>query len=318
MSSIRCEALVAWYAQHARDLPWRHTADPYHIWVSEIMLQQTQVKTVLPRYLQWFEVFPDVAALAAAPLDQVLKAWEGLGYYRRARFLHQAATDVVERFGSRFPQEFAAMMSLPGIGRSTAGAIASFCYGMRTPVLDGNVKRVLRRWHGQPEATDRLLWEQAQQAIDLAGDPAIWNQAMMELGATVCTPTSPACQSCPVARYCLSADQPMDAVIVKKRAVRDLHWRIDLYICPDRGIWMTQRGEQEIWAGLWTPPIRELASEPAVAPCLVHLLTHRRLHLYGERQTGNPITAGQWVRDISQLALPTGILRLLARYGVQP
>lgn len=314
MSFIRCEALACWYLRQARDLPWRHTADPYHIWISEIMLQQTQVKTVQPRYAAWFERFPSIASLADAPLDDLLKAWEGLGYYRRARFIHQAAMRIENEFSGRFPRDFDALLSLPGIGRSTAGAIASFCFRQPRPVLDGNVKRVLRRWHDQPEATDKELWLLAQQALDGAADPALWNQAMMELGATICGAKSADCNSCPVSEACISAWQ-VDTAVEKQAtvAVIDLHWQVALHLCPQKGIWLSQRPQTGIWAGLWTPPITELNDAPAKAPTHVHLLTHRRLHLYGELADGAPSGTGQWVDDISQLALPTGIHRLLEK-----
>jgi len=315
LSSARCSALLGWYRENARDLPWRHTADPYPIWISEIMLQQTQVKTVLPRYRAWFDLFPDISTLAAANLDDVLKAWEGLGYYRRARFIHAAARMMIEDFAGRFPTDFDDIVKLPGIGASTAGAIASFCYGASTPVLDGNVKRVLRRWYASPDCSDKQLWAHARQAIEGSGSPADWNQAMMELGATVCAPTNPGCRECPVQRYCASAFQA-DAAVKKVVPVRDVHWQLSLHLDADKGIWLTQRPEAGIWAGLWTPPITELAVSPDVAPCHVHLLTHRRLHLYAQTAKSAPSGNGQWVSDISQYALPTGIHRLLAKHGI--
>jgi len=318
LSSAPCEArtalLLNWYAANARALPWRDTREPYRIWISEIMLQQTQVKTVLPRYQAWFERFPDISSLAAAGLDDVLKAWEGLGYYRRARFIHQAAQLMHQRFDGCFPTDFDDMLALPGIGRSTAGAIGSFCFAMHTPVLDGNVNRVLRRWHGEPEATDKRLWMLAGQAIEAADEPDTWNQAMMELGATLCSPKTPDCAACPVSADCNSAFAAHAPAQGKKPiAVRDVHWQVHLHACPERGIWLTQRPGHGIWAGLWSPPITELASAPDTAPSHVHLLTHRRLHLYAEQSNLPPQGEGQWVNDISVLAMPTGIHQLLAK-----
>ena len=318
MSSGRCSggpdrsALLAWYALHARKLPWRDTTDPYRIWISEIMLQQTQVKTVLPRYLAWFDTFPTIETLASATTDDVLKAWEGLGYYRRARFIHRAAQLIVADYAGRFPQSFDGMMQLPGIGRSTAGAISSFCFGTATPVLDGNVKRVLKRCFAQPDATDKALWLLAQQAIEPSGDPATWNQAMMELGATACSARSPDCVVCPVHECCASAFQ-VDATseLRKQTAVLNLFWQVELFTCPERGIWLSRRPETGIWAGLWTPPITELNTQPVQEPAHVHLLTHRRLHLYPVESTLEPAGDGQWVRSIEGYALPTGIHRLL-------
>ncbi|MDX8407993.1 MAG: A/G-specific adenine glycosylase, partial [Mariprofundaceae bacterium] len=236
MSSARCSILLGWYSDSGRDLPWRHTHEPYRIWISEIMLQQTQVKTVLPRYQAWFDRFPSIESLADAPLDDVLKAWEGLGYYRRARFVHTAAQQIITGHAGVFPQDFDAIMRLPGIGRSTAGAIASFCFGATTPVLDGNVKRVLKRWHDEEDMTDKQLWHAAQAAISASGDAATWNQAMMELGAILCGPKRADCAACPVARHCASAHQ-VRMGSEKKKPVLDVYWRVVLHVCPDKGIW---------------------------------------------------------------------------------
>jgi A/G-specific adenine glycosylase len=299
-------------------LPWRHTKDPYRIWISEIMLQQTQVATVLPRYAVWFERFPDIASLAGASLDDVLKAWEGLGYYRRARFIHAAAQRINAEHHGKFPGSFDDILHLPGIGRSTAGAIASFCFGANTPVLDGNVKRVLKRWHGRHRASDTQLWQLARQALDASEDAATWNQAMMELGATICSFKQPHCDACPVSGHCDAAFQAESAVEKKKIIpVRNVHWLVSLHTRPDKGIWLTQRPETGIWAGLWSPPITELTRPPERVPCHVHQLTHRRLHLYAELQTDAPAGSGQWVSDITQFALPTGIHHLFEKHGIQ-
>jgi A/G-specific adenine glycosylase len=316
LSSAHSEALLSWYKSSARKLPWRDTTDPYHIWISEIMLQQTQVKTVLPRYLAWFEQFPDIQTLAAAPLDDVLKAWEGLGYYRRARFIHQAAGLIMEKHGGIFPQAFADIVHLPGIGRSTAGAIASFSFRQSTPVLDGNVKRVLKRWHDDSEADDKQLWAWAQRAIDHSGNPADWNQSMMELGATHCSPRSPDCSDCPLPKHCLSAHNVHESVPTKKLTVKDVHWQVDLHTCVSKGIWLAQRSDQGIWAGLWTPPITELDAAPSTPPCHIHQLTHRRLHLYGKSSDTAPSGEGQWFSKLDSIALPTGIHRLLEKHGI--
>jgi len=313
--SAGCSLLTDWYEENARNLPWRGKRNPYAIWISEIMLQQTQVKTVAPRFAAWFKHFPDIASIASATPDDVLKAWEGLGYYRRARLIHTAAQRIVSQYGGEFPQTFDDIAALPGIGRSTAGAIASFCFGANTPVLDGNVKRVLRRWHAIPEATEKKLWLWAQQAIDQNEDPALWNQAMMELGATVCSSNTPDCGNCPVSAYCASAFQ-VKSVDKKRKTVPvlDVHWLVSLYLCPRRGIWLTQRSDSGIWGGLWTPPITELDEPPARNLTHVHLLTHRRLHLYSETLRTEPSGDGQWVWDMTKFALPTGIRRLLEKY----
>jgi len=312
----RTQPLTSWYAAHARALPWRDTTDAYRIWISEIMLQQTQVATVLPRYLAWFDTFPDIAALAAAHLDDVLKAWEGLGYYRRARFIHAAAQRIRDVHGGTFPHEFSDIQTLPGIGNSTAGAISSFCFATPTPVLDGNVKRVLKRWYAVPEATDKSLWPLAQEAINVSDDPATWNQAMMELGAMLCLPVNPGCAECPVQEHCASAFGSFERTSAKTVAIRDLHWLVHLHIDAKHGIWLTQRPATGIWAGLWTPPITELAQAPQVSPSHVHLLTHRRLHLYAELCGNPPCGNGQWVTDPRRVALPTGIHRLLNKHDI--
>ena len=314
MCSGRNKALEGWYHDHARKLPWRDCSDPYQIWVSEIMLQQTQVKTVLPRYGHWFKIFPNLKALAAASLDEVLKAWEGLGYYRRARLLHAAAQQIVEQHNGIFPQAFDAILALPGIGRSTAGAIASICFGERTPVLDGNVKRVLQRWEADSGLSEKQMWQLAQQNINAAANAGDWNQAMMELGATLCTPRNPGCDSCPVSSTCASAFKVSESVATKQIKVRDVHWRVDLYT-SEKGIWLTQRPATGIWAGLWTPPIIELEQAPESKPDHIHLLTHRRIHLYAEMSTKLSCGTGEWISDLSTLALPTGIHRLLEKKG---
>jgi len=306
--------LLDWYRRNARVLPWRATSEPYQIWISEIMLQQTQVKTVLPRYLRWFEQFPDIQSLAAVSLDDILKAWEGLGYYRRARFIHQAAQRIIANHGGRFPGALDDIMALPGIGRSTAGAIASFCFAANTPVLDGNVKRVLKRWHGQSEFADKALWRLAQQAIDASGDSASWNQAMMELGATVCSAKAADCEQCPVNASCASAFQVAYASEKRKTApVQNVHWQVQLHICPEKGVWLRQRPDSGIWAGLWTPPITELKHVPDSNPLHIHQLTHRRLHLYPLVSDTTPTGEGRWVHCIEDYALPTGIHRMLEK-----
>jgi len=314
LSFTRCSSILRWYGEHSRDLPWRKTSDPYCIWISEIMLQQTQVKTVLPRYRVWFEQFPNIETLANARLDDVLKAWEGLGYYRRARFIHQTAQRIIHEHHGSFPTAFDDIIALPGIGRSTAGAIASFCFAASTPVLDGNVKRVLKRWQGKPELLDKELWPLAQQAMDASGKPARWNQAMMELGATVCSTKSADCDGCPVNTCCTSAFQVDYAAEAHKSVpVLNVHWQVQLHICPDKGIWLTQRPAAGIWSGLWTPPIRVLDSTPDYEPLYVHQLTHRRLHLYPLVSDAAPQGEGRWVQSIEGFALPTGIHRLLEK-----
>lgn len=297
-----------WYQQHARGLPWRHTKDPYRIWISEIMLQQTQVKTVLPRYVAWFDVFPNIQTLAAAHLDEVLKQWEGLGYYRRARFIHEAAQTMVTDYNGNFPHAFQDMLKLKGIGRSTAGAISSFCFNTQTPVLDGNVKRVLSAWDNQTY-TDTQLWDIAETWIGKASAPDMWNQAMMELGATHCQAKKRECSQCPIAKSCQSAfTEPLKKV--SKVKVKNEFWQVNLHQNKNFGIWLEQRPKQGIWAGLWTPPITVLETQPETEPDLIHLLTHRKLHLYINKNEETPQGHGRWVKSWEGFAIPTGIHRL--------
>jgi len=316
LSSARCKTLLGWYGEHARRLPWRDTTDAYHIWISEIMLQQTQVNTVLPRYAAWFDQFPSIQALADADEDRVMKAWEGLGYYRRARYIHRAAKQIVAEHQGQFPSDFAAIMALPGIGRSTAGAISSFSFGTATPVLDANVKRVLQRW-SKADTTEKTLWLLAQQAIDCSTDPANWNQAMMELGAVICTARCAHCMHCPLSASCPSAFAVEGGkTAAKTTSVKDVHWQVNLHICPQKGIWLVKRPASGIWAGLWSPPIIEIEALAERKPDYIHLLTHRRLHLYSERITAAPGGEGMWVSSLADYAMPTGIHRLLQSTGV--
>ena len=275
------ERLLAWFDRHGRkDLPWQQDLDPYRVWVSEIMLQQTQVSTVVPYYRRFMARFPDVAALAAAELDEVLHLWTGLGYYARGRNLHQAAREVVERYGSRFPADVEALSSLPGIGRSTAGAIAAIAFGRRAAILDGNVKRVLARFHavagfpGDP-APLRTLWRHAEAHTpeQRVGD---YTQAVMDLGATLCSRARPRCGECPVAERC--AALALDAVpaFPGRRPRRDKPTRaarMFLVTDPAGRCLLEQRPARGLWGGLWTPPERgadttpdELCDELSIPP----------------------------------------------------
>ena len=199
--------ITQWFAKNARDLPWRRTQDPYAIWISEIMLQQTQVKTVIPYWERWMQHFPTISSLAIADEQHVLKLWEGLGYYTRARNLQKAARIICEKHSGRFPRAFDDILALPGIGRYTAGAIASIAYGDPAPILDGNVIRVLSRQfaiEGDPmaRANQAHLWELSTELVTASDSPSALNQGLMELGATLCTPREPQCGVCPIRRSC--------------------------------------------------------------------------------------------------------------------
>ena len=204
MQSLRTR-LLAWYDAARRDLPWRaapgEAADPYRVWLSEVMLQQTRVETVRPYYERWLARFPTVQALAEAPLDEVLKAWEGLGYYSRARNFHAAVRQVAARHAGRVPGEPDAFRALPGVGRYTAGAVMSIAFGRAEPVVDGNVRRVFARWTDDPAPDEETLWRMAAELVP-GERPGDVNQAVMELGATICTPRNPRCGECPVREFC--------------------------------------------------------------------------------------------------------------------
>jgi A/G-specific adenine glycosylase len=211
------QRLIGWFQAGHRDLPWRRTSDPYAIWVSEIMLQQTQVATVIPYFERFLERFPTVTALASAPLEEVLSLWKGLGYYARARNLHKGAVYVLQTHGGNFPTRLEEALQVPGVGRYTAGAILSIAFGQSVPLLDGNVARVYSRLLGclldtRTPAAQKTLWQVAERLIpsEQAGD---FNQALMELGALVCTPTSPACARCPIQAGCYAATLPEPAVL---------------------------------------------------------------------------------------------------------
>lgn len=257
-------ALLAWIARGRRDLPWRRRRDPYAVWVSEVMLQQTQVATVIPYFERWLTRFPDVAALAAAPLDDVLKAWEGLGYYARGRNLHRASQEIVARHGGRIPADRAALLALPGIGRYTAGAILSLAFGQREPALDGNVKRVLCRLFdvaGDPReaVTENRLWEWATALVRAAPDGAAGdlNEALMELGATVCTPGAPECAACPLADLCQAHAHGVEAERpVRVAKTRTPHYAVTAAIIADEAgrYLIVQRPPEGLLGGLWGFP----------------------------------------------------------------
>jgi len=217
--------LLAWFAAHKRDLPWRRTSDPYRIWLSEIMLQQTRVAAVIPYYERFLEAFPHAQALARASEDRVLANWAGLGYYSRARNLQRAAKEIVLRHGGEFPREYESALALPGIGRYTTAAVLSIAYGAPHAVLDGNVARVLARLGAQRgDLRAPGMWrklETAAQDLLATKSPGNWNQAMMELGATVCTPKSPRCEECPLERWCRARKLGIEETVLQPRKKRD-------------------------------------------------------------------------------------------------
>jgi len=254
--------LLRWYRQHGRhDLPWQRKADPYHVWLSEIMLQQTQVQTVIPYYERFMTRFPDVRSLADAPLDDVLYLWTGLGYYARARNLHKTARMVRDNYNGVFPEDRAELESLPGIGRSTAAAILALSRNQAHAILDGNVKRVLARYHAVPgwpgkKNVENHLWELAQAYTPERG-AAAYTQAIMDFGATVCTRARPACDCCPVADGCEALRMGRQADFPDKKPGKDKPVRRTCFAiledCEGR-ILLQKRPPTGIWGGLWSFP----------------------------------------------------------------
>lgn len=254
--------LLAWFDQYGRhDLPWQHPRTPYRVWVAEVMLQQTQVQTVVPYYRRFLALFPDLPALAQAPLDDVLAAWSGLGYYSRARNLQRAAKHCVIAHGSELPDSYDALAALPGIGRSTAGAILAQAHGQRLPILDGNVRRVLARHRavaGDPgsAAVQSVLWDFAQAALP-ATRLADYTQALMDLGATVCVRHRPNCMACPLADDCEARAQGRVAEFPQPRSTRarPLRERVMLRVRDAAGRFLLQRRPPTgVWPGLWSLP----------------------------------------------------------------
>ena len=242
--------LLAWYDADARDLPWRESYDPYRVWLSEVMLQQTRVAAVIVHYREFLRRFPTVEKLARAREASVLAAWSGLGYYRRARMLHAAAKVVVGELGGKFPSSSEGLLELPGVGRYTAAAIASIAFGEPVAVVDGNVERVLQRVSGRRLAGEDF-WRAAEGWLDRVR-PGDFNQAMMELGATVCTPRGPACLTCPVVDLCATRGEIAGSVKTARQKKREIHYALDL---RDGAVFLVQRArDARLMAGMWELP----------------------------------------------------------------
>jgi len=251
--------LLDWYAANSRDLPWRKTKDPYAILVSEVMLQQTQVKTVIPYYGRWMEAFPHASSLASAPEQDVLKLWEGLGYYRRARNLQATARQIATQWRGRFPDTLEGLLTLPGIGRYTAGALGSIAFGWKLPVVDGNVSRVLARFLGikgpvKSAAVQEKLWAWMEMAIP-EERPGDFNQAMMELGATVCFPKNPSCDACPLWNDCWARQRGWQERLPKSEKIETVG-RVESAVVLRNAekILLVQRSAGEWHEGLWALP----------------------------------------------------------------
>ena len=270
MSSEFARRVLAWFDDHGRkDLPWQRAASPYRVWVSEIMLQQTQVGTVIPYYERFMARFPDVRELAAAPADEVLHHWSGLGYYARARNLHRTARQVCEMLDGQFPDDLETMQSLPGIGRSTAAAILSLAKGRREVILDGNVKRVIARyfaiagWPGTAAVSNRL-WTLAD-SVTPPDRVAHYNQAIMDLGATVCTRSRPNCSACPLRRDCVAHRQGNPVAYPGRKPNKVLPQKTVrmLLVCdPEGSVLLERRPPTGVWGGLWCLPETAIDTDP--------------------------------------------------------
>ncbi len=352
------DALAAWYAAARRPLPWRLDPTPWRVWVSEIMCQQTQVATVVPYFHRFLAAFPDVRALAAAPEADVLALWAGLGYYRRCRNLQAGAREVVARHHGRIPADLDALLALPGVGRYTAGAIASIAFGLPAPLVDGNVARVLSRLSAQTEPVDstagaRLQWALAEALLDPRA-PSRHNQALMELGALVCTPRAPRCADCPLAPACAArALGAPEAYPVKrpKRAPAAVRAVCGLARRPDGAVLLARRPDDALLGGLWELPGDDhpadtpapaalgaafrarLGLSPVVGPHLAdvdHVFTHRRLrlsvHAVALPDPAAPAPPPSWYTDLRWVApdalasLPLSRLtqKVLTATGVRP
>ena len=354
-------ALLKWYDRRRRDLPWRRSRDPYRVWVSEIMLQQTQTETVKPYFRRFLRRFPSVRALAKAPADAVMKAWEGLGYYARARNLHRAAkiisSDATLRssdslrstsFGGRWPESPEELMKLPGIGRSTAGAISSIAFGRAAPVLDGNVARVLCRVfrvrrNPRDSRTREKLWATAQELLP-PNDAGDFNQALMDLGATVCVPRNPRCGVCPLTTLCLAkAHGEQDKLPVKTKRKPAPHYDVAVgVIRRGKRLLIDRRKSEGLLGGLWEFPGGKRRENESLERCLTreireelgirvevlhplmsvpHAYTHFRitLHVYECRHvSGRPRAIGcaewRWVRpdELDYYAFPSANRKVIA------
>ncbi len=335
------ERLLVWFASHGRhDLPWQQPRTAYRVWISEVMLQQTQVKTVVPYFERFMQRFPDPASLAAAPLDEVLSLWAGLGYYARARNLHKAAQQMQAQHGGDVPRDFEALLALPGLGRSTAGAILAQAHGARHAILDGNVKRVLARhaaielWPGLPAAS-KQLWAISERLLPTTR-LADYTQAIMDLGANLCTQRAPACTRCPVSADCeaLRTQRVAQLPVARPARLRPLRLASALLVANQQGeILLERRPPSGIWGGLWCPPLLEDGADAAALladryglgqhsatplPRLRHAFTHFELDLLPLRIELQSIPealreggAQRWVKLDGPLpALPAPISKL--------
>jgi len=344
MSTLR-RALLGWYDRNRRDLPWRRSKDPYRIWVSEVMLQQTTVKAVAPYYEAFLGRFPNLETLAQAPEEEVLAAWSGLGYYHRARNLHRGAKHVIERHGGRFPKTLEAAVAVPGVGLYTASAILSIAYGEPLPVVDGNVRRVLARLlalRGPEYRKDGPYYNRAEELLDRER-PGDWNQALMELGATVCTPRRPGCEACPLRSHCRARALSLVGELPEGRARRE---PLDVTVAAalverDGRVLLVRRPEGRLLGRMWEVPQTSLESRGlvdlareleerhglrvvagALAVRARHAITFRRITLEGYRARLRPPVPSDpdrflWARpdEVASLPVSSSTRKLLKGLG---
>lgn len=338
--------LLPWFDHHGRhDLPWQDAPSgrrtPYRVWVSEVMLQQTQVATVIPYFERFMHQLPDLRALADTHEDQVFALWSGLGYYRRARYLHQAARTCIAHHGGELPRDFASLAALPGIGRSTAGAILALAHGQRFAILDGNVKRVLTRFHGVHGDPGERVIEQRLWALAERNTPnariADYTQAIMDLGATVCTRTKPRCDECPLSGDCIARRQALTDQLPQRRRARALPQKhtVMLALCDVEGrVLLQRRGASGVWSGLWSLPeahdrasadrtaalLARLETQAETLPSFLHTFTHYRLQaqpLLWRDVRATPVVADapdqRWCarEDLAALGIPAPVRNLL-------
>ncbi len=338
------DRVITWQALHGRNhLPWQQSRDPYRVWLSEIMLQQTQVSTVVGYYARFLDRFPDVGALAQAGQDEVMGLWSGLGYYSRARNLHRCAQQIVAEHNGVFPNTAQVLETLPGIGRSTAGAIAAFCFSQRVPILDANVRRVLTRLLGFDQdlasaKNERLLWEQAESLLPLQDlDSAMprYTQGLMDLGASICTPKAPRCEECPLADICAGFKEGAPErypLRTRKLSRRSESWRLLVLWDSSGRVWLQRRPASGIWAGMHCVPI--FPDDDALASFIhtlgnssrfatqelkpfLHVLTHRDLYLHPvvikDVVADRPTEHGAWMgsEQWDSIGLPAPIRKLL-------
>jgi len=350
---IFAQTVARWQRTHGRHgLPWQGTRDPYRVWLSEIMLQQTQVSTVIDYYTRFIARFPDVQTLASSASDEVMPYWAGLGYYARARNLHRCAQKVCEDWGGQFPLDVQTLQTLPGIGRSTAAAIAAFCSGQRTPILDGNVKRVFARCFGVTEypgarQVEQRLWNLAEMLVEHAPpdlDMVAYTQGLMDLGSGTCTRSKPQCAACPLKQYCAACFSQTQHLIPAPKPRRTLPERdcCVLILHTSQAVLLQRRPPRGIWGGLWTLPqfetetdLRQFCQNMGLA-CRTdqhmagfsHTFTHFKLHItpwllhcksvLNEPSPSYGETASVWTawEALTQTALPAPIKKLLS--GVKP